>query len=104
MTNPNALAATFLAWGARIALWPARVAAARAAFRQLAAMDARDLADIGLTAQDLRDVTALALDEDPARALAALAAEARTRALERRTAAKPHPGKRHDGALARTGS
>ena len=49
MMKPKAIAATALAWGARIALWPARVTAARAAFRQLAAMDARELADIGLT-------------------------------------------------------
>jgi uncharacterized protein YjiS (DUF1127 family) len=73
MKTPSRIAATIFAWGARAALWPVRVTAARAAFRQLAAMDARELADIGLAAQDLRDATALALDEDPTRALAARA-------------------------------
>jgi uncharacterized protein YjiS (DUF1127 family) len=51
----------------RLASWPFRVAAARAAVRQLAGMNERELADIGLTRQDLRDVTALPLDEDPTR-------------------------------------
>ena len=55
---------------ASIASWPARVAAARAAFRALAAMDARELADIGLTPADLRDATALPLAADPAVLLA----------------------------------
>ncbi|MGO4872008.1 MAG: DUF1127 domain-containing protein [Roseiarcus sp.] len=104
MMKPKAIAATALAWGARIALWPARVTAARAAFRQLAAMDARELADIGLTGQDLRDATALALDVDPTLNLAARAAEARTATLERRPAARVRPTRRHDAALARTGS
>ena len=56
---------------ASIASWPARVAAARAAFRALAAMDARELADIGLTPADLNDATALPLAADPGFFLAA---------------------------------
>jgi hypothetical protein len=54
----------------RLASWPFRVAAARAAMRQLAGMNDRELADIRLTRQDLRDASALALDEDPTRILA----------------------------------
>ena len=104
MSKPRRIAAIVLAWGARIAFWPARVAAARAALRQLAAMDARELADIGVTAQDLRDVTALALDEDPTLKLAARAAAARIRALERRTAARSRQFRRHGDDLQRTGS
>ena len=57
--------AKVFAWGARIALWPARVAAARAALRQLAAMDARGLADIGLAPQDIRDATAVSARRGP---------------------------------------
>jgi uncharacterized protein YjiS (DUF1127 family) len=59
----------------RLASWPFRVAAARAAMRQLAGMDDRELADIGLRRQDLRDASALALDEDPTRILAMRARE-----------------------------
>lgn len=103
MTKLRRIAAEVFAWGAQFALWPARVAQARAAFAQLAAMDARELADIGLAAQDLRDATALALDEDPTRALAARAAEARIRALERRRAARPGPRRPRQRAVARTG-
>jgi len=87
MKTPRRIVATIFTWIVRAALWPARAATARAGFRQLAAMDARELADIGLAAQDLRDATALALDEDPTRALAARAAEVRIRALDRRPAA-----------------
>ena len=104
MKKPRPIAARIFAWGARIALWPARVAAARAALRQLAAMDARELADIGLTPQDLRDATSAPLDKDPTRALAARAAEARTRALERRPAARSSLARARGRALARTGS
>jgi hypothetical protein len=71
MNELKPIPAKVFAWGARIALWPARVAAARAAFGQLAAMDARGLADIGLTPQDLRNATAGALDADPTPKLAA---------------------------------
>ncbi len=59
----------------RLLTWPFRVAAARAAVRQLAGMNERELADIGLTRQDLRDVTALPLDEDPTRVFAMRARE-----------------------------
>ena len=54
----------------RLAGWPSRVAAARAALRQLAGMSERELADVGLARQDLRDASALAPNEDSARALA----------------------------------
>ena len=104
MTTLGRIAAGFLAWSAHVALWPARVAAARAVFAQLAAMDGRELADIGLTAQDLRDATALRLHEDPTIVLGARAREARLRACERRppvrTARKPFAS----WAWARTGS
>jgi uncharacterized protein YjiS (DUF1127 family) len=64
--------ATPLAWAAirRLAAWPLRVAAARAAVRELAGMSDRELADIRLTRQDLRDATALALSDDPTRIFA----------------------------------
>ncbi len=104
MKKPKPIAARIFAWGARIALWPARVVAARAAFAQLAAMNARELADIGLTAQDLRDAMALALDEDPTATLAARAAEARIRALERRPAARSDLRRARGRELSRTGS
>jgi uncharacterized protein YjiS (DUF1127 family) len=51
----------------RFVSWPFRVAAARAAMRELAAMSDRELADIRLTRQDLRDASALSLDDDPTR-------------------------------------
>jgi uncharacterized protein YjiS (DUF1127 family) len=54
-----------------LALWPLRVAAARATLRQLAAFDARLLADIGLTPADLNDATALPLASEPGLFLAA---------------------------------
>ena len=54
-----------------LALWPLRVAEARATLRQLAALDARALADIGLTPADLNDAAALPLAADPGRFLAA---------------------------------
>ena len=54
-----------------LALWPLRVAAARATLRQLAALDARALADIGLTPADLNDATALPLTSEPGLFLAA---------------------------------
>ena len=56
-----------------LALWPPRVAEARATLRRLAALDARSLADIGLTAADLNDATALPLAADPGFFLAARA-------------------------------
>jgi uncharacterized protein YjiS (DUF1127 family) len=54
-----------------LALWPFRVAEARATLRQLAALDARSLADIGLTPADLNDAAALPLAVDPGHFLAA---------------------------------
>ncbi len=104
MIQPKPIVVTVFAWGARVASWPARVARARAALRQLAAMDARELADIGLTRQDLRNATALAIDEDPTLRLAARAAEARACALERRPAERSPPRRPRSRGLARTGS
>lgn len=89
---------------ARIALWPARVAAARAVLAKLAAMDARELADIGLTAQDLRDVSAVPLDKDPTHILAGRAKEAHIRALEQRPAIPRQDHKSPPREWARTGS
>ena len=56
---------------AAIVSWPFRVAEARATLRRLAALDARALADIGLTPADLNDATALPLASDPGLFLAA---------------------------------
>jgi len=80
--------ASALALIVRLAAWPFRVAAARAALNALAAMDRRELADIGLTACDLSDVSALALDRDPTALLAARVRERRRDAW----APQPPPG------------
>ena len=64
----------------RVVGWPFRVAADRAALRQLAGMSERELADIQLTRQDFRDATALAPREDY-RPLATLGAIRRGRPL-----------------------
>jgi uncharacterized protein YjiS (DUF1127 family) len=48
----------------RVAAWPFRIAATRAALRQLAGMSERELADIQLARQDFRDASALAPRED----------------------------------------
>ncbi len=70
----------------RAAAWPFRVAATRATLNALAAMDGRELADIGLTRSDLRDVSALALDHDPTALLARRAQERRRNAFAPPTA------------------
>ncbi len=70
----------------RAAAWPFRVAATRATLNALAAMDGRELADIGLTRSDLRDVSALALDHDPTGLLARRARERRRNAFAPPTA------------------
>jgi uncharacterized protein YjiS (DUF1127 family) len=69
------------AWAAlrRLAAWPFRVAAARAAMHQLGAMNDRELADIGLTRQDLRDATALPAGDDPTRIFAMRVDERKSR-------------------------
>jgi len=74
----------------RIASWPFRVAAARAALRQLGGMSERELSDVGLTRQDLRDASALALDEDPTRMFAMRVRE-RDRTALARAASRPPP-------------
>jgi uncharacterized protein YjiS (DUF1127 family) len=61
----------------RFAAWPLRVLAARQALTQLATMDDRELADIGLHRQDLRDATALGLGDDPTELFAKRAGERR---------------------------
>ena len=65
----------------RAVAWPFRVADARATLRTLAKMDARELADIGLTRCDLSDTSALPLDRDPGELLAARARERQANAL-----------------------
>jgi len=66
---PSRLSAALLS----LALWPVRVAQARATLRRLAALDARALADIGLRPADLNDATALPLAAEPGQFLAARA-------------------------------
>jgi len=84
-----------------LALWPFRVAEARATLRRLAALDARSLADIGLTPVDVNDATALPLAADPGFFLAARV-DARRAARpwldDRSRRARPRP------PLAKTGS
>jgi uncharacterized protein YjiS (DUF1127 family) len=67
-----------------LVLWPCRVAQARATLRQLATLDARLLADIGLTPADLNDATALPLASEPGLFLAAR--------VDGRRVAPPAPG------------
>ena len=81
--------------------WPFRVAAARATLRRLAALDARMLADIGLTPADLSDVTALPLAADPGFFLAARVGGRRVARLE---PAGPPRRVRRWRRLAKTGS
>ena len=84
MSPDSPLWRTIGARATRAATWPFRVAAARATLRELANMDRRELADIGLSPSDLRDASALALDRDPGELLA-------RRACERRRAACGQP-------------
>jgi uncharacterized protein YjiS (DUF1127 family) len=91
MTYLRRVAARILATVGRIAFWPARVAAARAVFAQLCAMDARELADIGLTPHDLRDATAAPLDADPSALFAVRAAEAKACVCDRRRVIRAEP-------------
>jgi uncharacterized protein YjiS (DUF1127 family) len=67
MPAPSRLTAALLS----LASWPFRVLDARATMRRLAALDARSLADIGLTPADVSDATALPLAADPGLFLAA---------------------------------
>ena len=83
----------------RLAFWPARVVAARAALAELAALDGRELADIGLSRSDLRDATALRRDADPTGFLAERAGAKRLSALR-----PPPPRPRLRAWLAKTGS
>ena len=87
---------------ARLILWPARLIAARAVLAQLAALDARELADIGLSRSDLRDATALRRDADPTGFLAERAAV--RRAAAERPPAPPPQLWRARLWLAKTGS
>ncbi|MDE3177851.1 MAG: DUF1127 domain-containing protein [Pseudomonadota bacterium] len=56
-------------------VWWVRVAEHRRVLADLAQLDDRGLADIGLSRQDLRDATALGLGVDPSVVLAKRAAE-----------------------------
>jgi uncharacterized protein YjiS (DUF1127 family) len=49
----------------RLALWPARVIAARRTLAELGGLSEYELRDVGLTRQDLMNLTARPLDEDP---------------------------------------
>ncbi len=104
MNEARRIASDSFGWGARIALWPARVVAARAALRQLAAMDARELADIGLRAagSSRRDGAAARRRSDAL--LAARAAEARIRDGRAPAVAIPRPANARPAGSARTGS
>jgi len=88
---------------ARIALWPARVAAARGVMAQLCAMDARELADIGLTRQDLCDAASVQLGDDPTRVLSERASQARLQAYEKRPAVRSNGRSHAPREWARTG-
>ena len=59
----------------RLVSWPLRAAAERRAMRRLAAMDDRELDDIGLRRQDLRDAMAHGPGADPTAMLARRASE-----------------------------
>jgi len=54
----------------RVAVWPARVRAARRTMFELAQMSDYELRDIGLTRSDINDTTALPLSADPTGLLA----------------------------------
>jgi len=64
---------------ARSVSWPVRVARQRRIIAELAVLDDRGLADIGLSRQDLRDASALAIDADPSEHLQRRARERRSR-------------------------
>jgi len=84
---------------ATLARWPLRVVEARATMRRLASLDARSLADIGLTPADLNDATALPLAADPGFFLAGRVGRA-----ARLPPDVPPRRRRRRLALARTGS
>jgi uncharacterized protein YjiS (DUF1127 family) len=73
-----------------VLMWPFQVAENRRVLSQLAALDDRGLADIGLYRQDLRDMTALPRGADASLVLAGRASERAARA-ER---ARPAPPRR----------
>ena len=100
MSDPGIVESRFAA-AVRLVLWPARLVAARAALAQLAALDTRELADIGLSNADLRDATALPRDADPTQFLAERAGAKRAAA---RLRAPPHPGRPRLFRPAKTGS
>lgn len=79
----------FVSFVAAVVLWPVRVAEHRRILADLAGLDDRGLADIGLRRQDLRDVTALPLSTDPSAPLAQRARERERLARSARRAAKP---------------
>jgi hypothetical protein len=104
MSTLGSIAAEFLALCKPIALWPVRVVAARAVMAQLAAMNVRELADIGLSRQDVRDATALPISEDPTQILAVRAAEARQHACKRRPSLGSRRNRPESRAWGKTGS
>ena len=68
--------------------WPLRVARHRRVMAELAALDDRGLADIGLARHDLRDATALPSGADPS---AMLSERAREREEQQRRQRRPTP-------------
>ena len=74
-----------------ICFWPVRVARTRRIYAELAALDDRGLADIGLGRHDLRDMTAYSLDDDPTSRLAERARERAQAALAARLERRPQP-------------
>ncbi|WP_409337825.1 DUF1127 domain-containing protein [Afipia sp. P52-10] len=85
--HPVAGRTAFLTLAARFVrplLWPIRVYRARQALHQLAAMDTRELRDIGLTPYDVQSAQALPMDADPTKLLALRARERARGAIESR--------------------
>jgi uncharacterized protein YjiS (DUF1127 family) len=65
-------------------LWPVRVYRSRQVLHRLAAMDPRELRDIGLTIHDVRSAQALPLDIDPTSMLADRAREHARNEIDKR--------------------
>ena len=81
----------FAALAIRAVLWPVRVARTRKVMNQLAAMNAHQLRDIGLTPDDIVSAQAVALDQDPTSLLASRAKErAEARRQERAIKTRPY--------------
>src|SRR6478752_8381473 len=85
------LTSRFVAVAVRMVFWPVRVARTRKVMNQLAAMNAHQLKDIGLTPDDIISAQAVALDQDPTSLLASRAKErAEARRQERAIKTRPY--------------